>query len=327
MSCKIDGASSATGYWGNNPYQRIISEQIPEKILALLKDKLYSRGKDVYLWQQILENNPLALLCSCVKDTTDRADTTCASCYGTRYIPGYIRFAHETLYLASIDSGTTLVNVTLNTDIKSHRILLEDTSLTGSITSSAIAYDNSLNLNWDFRGDSATIKSTNVIDYFFSTDSITYYPISEINDTGKQPIGTGNIYLRVVLTRTSLADRSPEFEIIRIRHPNVIEPYIKILRPAININPTWGSYGKRSEHTGERFWTIPLNFFNSLITPNTTEAQIKENSFYERISGINTEIKYVTSKLMYNEEFGIFTQQSFDTRRTQEQEFYNFLVF
>jgi hypothetical protein len=275
----------------------------------------------------VLLGDPSALLCSCVKDTTERPDATCASCYGTKYIPGYVRFAHETLYLSSIDSGATLTNVVLNKDIKPNRILLGDTDLTGSITSPAISYTNPSGYDWEFRGDSAIIESVNSINYYFSTDNITYYSILELNDVGKKPIGTGSIYLRAVLTRVAITDRSPEFEIMRLRHATVENPYIKILRPAININPTWGSYGKRSEHIGERFWTIPLNFFDSSITPDTIDAQIQENSFYEKISGINTGIKYVTSKLMYNEEFGIFTQQSFDTRRTQEQEFYNFLVF
>jgi hypothetical protein len=325
--CNIPGANLAVGYWGRDPHKRIESEQVPQKILSLHIDKLRSRGKDVFLWQQVASTDPQALTCSCVKSTTDRADTTCASCYGVKSIPGYVKFAHETLYLASIDTGAILTDVILDTSVKPHRILLADTFTTGTFTSPAISYVNALDLNWDFRGDYANIKSTNTVVLEFSTDNVNYFPINEINDTGKKPLGSGNIYLRVTLTRASATDRSPEFEIFRVRHPKLETPYIKILRPAVIENPVWGTYGKTTEQSGERFWTVPLNYFDSSITADTVNSRIRENSFYERINGINTGIKYATSKPAYNEEFGIFTQQFFDARRTQPNEFYNFLVF
>ena len=148
---------SVVGYWGSSTYQRVESENIAAKVKVLLIDKLNTRGKSVFLWQP---PKLVAPICSCHKDTTKRSDTTCLSCYGTRIIPGYTKFAHETIYLASITSGASLVNTIIDTNIKPYRVLLNGTSLSGSITSPRLQYSNPLNLDWDFRIDAANIKGS-----------------------------------------------------------------------------------------------------------------------------------------------------------------------
>lgn len=327
MTNKVKNASSAVGYWGRNPHKRVENEQIPQKVRALLQDKLLTRGKDAYLWTQVGIDTPNSLVCSCVKETSEKPDVTCNSCYGTEFIPGYIRILHETLFVSSISPGLSLTNTELDNSIKPNRILLQDMQLSGSITSSRLQYSNPLNLDWDFKLDGPNILETNLIQASFSTDGIQFFPIEEINDPGKKPIGIGGIYLRVALSRSDVDDRSPEFFILRIRHPNKTQPYVKILRPQISELPTLMQYGRRSEFLAERFWTMPLDFFDSSIPKDTELAKIKENSFYERIDGIHTGIRYVTTKLMYDEEFGIFTQQSFEGRRVQPEETFARLVF
>lgn len=325
MVCK-GGSRLSVGWWGRNIERRIINEQIPEKIKTLLSDKILSLGKNVYLWKEITSTDQ-NISCSCTKNTTERSDITCSSCYGVGLIPGYIRLFHETIYAPSVLSSAILTNTILDKDIKPHRILLNTNMLSGTYESGPLAYSNLLNLDWEYRIDSANIKNTNSIDIEFSTDNLIFYPISELNDAGKKPINTGNIYIKITLNRANANDRSPEFEIFRLRHANKVDPYIKILRPQISESPGWTPYGRRTENLGERFWTMPLDFFDSNITKDTPAAKIVENSFYERVTGINVGIKFVTVKLHYNEEFGIFTEQSFETRRTQPNEFYNALVF
>jgi len=317
----------AVGWWGRDLQCRIEGEQIPCKIKTLLGDKLLSRGKDVYLWQQVTESTAGVEICSCVKDTTQRADITCSSCYGVKLIPGYIKFGHETIFSSSTSSSLTLTNTELNMDIKPYRILLSPTQLTGTIESGAIPYSNAISANWGYRLDAANILDTNSINVEFSTNNIDFYPISELNDSGKIPIGTGNIYLRITMARANAEDRSPEFEIIRLRHANTEQPFIKILRPQVSEFPSIMQYGRRSEFIGERFWTMPLDFFDENIQADTPAARIVENSFYERVTGINVGNRFVTTKLNYNEEFGTFTEQSFEVRRVQPEEVYARLVF
>ena len=326
MGCTLKG-SKVPGFWGRDISKRIDAEQIPEKILALLWDKIQSRGKDVFLWQQVTDSYSGHLICSCNKDTTKRPDITCASCYGTKLIPGYVKFAHTTFFMSSISPGLTLTNTTLNQDIKPHRILLNSGSLTGTVVFAAIAYSNPSEYDWDYRVDAANIKSTNTVVVEFSTNGILYHPIASINTLGTKPISTGSIYIRVTLTRASLTDRSPEFEIVRLRIAKTDKPYIKILRPQVTELPNWMVYGQRVENMGERFWTVPLNIFDDTITPDTADARIVENSIYARINGISKDDKFVTTKLSFNEQFQIFSSQSFETRKAQPEELYNRLMF
>ena len=316
----------AVGWWGNNASKRIEQEQIPQKVRNLLAQKLKSRGKEVYLWNEVVENAPGSLVCSCVKDTTSSPDIACCSCYGTKAIPGYVRFGWETIYFASISSATC-VNTYLNTDIKPYRLMLSDGFLTGSIASGALPYSNPHQLDWEFRCDSATIKDANLVVVTFSTDGIIFNPISQINNAGKKPINSGVIYINIMLSRGSIDQRSPEFEIIRLRHMKTCNSNIKILRPQVTELPILMQYGGRYENMAERFWTMPLDFFDRHIQADTPSARIIENSFYQRVHGINSESRFVTTKLSYNEEFGIFTHQSFEPRRAQPKEAYALLVF
>jgi len=327
MANKVQGATGAVGYWGRDPYKRVESEQIPQKIRALLQDKLLTRGKDAFLWVTVNDGTPNSLVCSCVKDTSEKPDVTCNSCYGTQFIPGYVKVLHNTLFLSSISLGASLTNVQLDIAIKPHRIVLQDMQLSGSITSCRLQYSNLLGLDWDFKLDAPNIIETNLVQASFSTDGIQFFPLEEINDNGKKPVGIGGIYLRVSLSRASVSDRSPEFQIVRVRYPNRSKPYIKILRPQRSDLPSLMQYGRRNEALGERFWTMPLDFFDSNIPKNTPLAKIQENAFYTRVDGIHAGDLYVTTKLMYDEEFGIFTWQSFEGRRTQPEEVYSKLVF
>lgn len=330
MSCQAKGPSKAPGYWGRDIGNRIEQEQIPEKISTLLADKLESRGKNIFLWTQVTFDTPNSLECSCVKSTTERPDVTCNSCYGTKVIPGYLMFAHETLFMSSISPNISLIDTILDMEIKPYRVMLDDLKLTGSITSARIQYVNQFGLDWDFRLDAPNIKSTNLVSASFSVNGIDFYPIEDINGVNK-PIGIGGIYLRISLSRADVSDRSPEFQIVRVRHANKVNPYIKILRPSVNEIPAVTQYGRRTENVGERFWTMPLSYFDSSIPPNTLLARIAENAFYQRVSGMQNNIRFVTAKLMFNEEIGgedgYFTQQSFEPRRIQSEEVYKALVF
>ena len=328
ISQKLRHFDHAVGWWGGkNIHERVHVEQIAAKIRVLLQDKLMSRGKDVFLWSMVSANTPGVLPCSCVKETANRADNTCSSCYGAKFIPGYLKFAHETLYLASVDPTATLNNVSLDYDIKPSRIALNDGVLTGTITSVAIPYDNHRNLSWEFHGDGVNVLNTNTISYTFSTDNIIYYPISQINDLGKQPIGIGNIYLQVILTRVNLTDRSPYFEILRIRHPKHKHPYIKILRPWVRDLPQLMQYGLRSDDAANTYWTAPLDFFDHSIPRDTPACRILERSIYQRIDGIDTDHRYIVASSDWNEQMGLFSWQHFTVRRVQPEEVYQALVF
>jgi hypothetical protein len=106
---KVPGSPKAVGYWGRSPYERIEQEQSPAKIRALLQDKLLARGQAVFLYQPVTSG----IECSCRKDTNQANDRPCPECYGTGFVPGYLRFLHETLFFTAtqVDSLVPLNNV------------------------------------------------------------------------------------------------------------------------------------------------------------------------------------------------------------------------
>ena len=137
MTSKFPGHPAAVGHWARNPYRRIINgEQIPAKVRVLLQDKMRGMGKPAYLWMPVQSTDAGVVACTCVNDTTGQADQPCYTCYGTKYAPGYLRFAHETLFWASAEaSGWTLTNCTLDTTVRPHRVLMDS----GATSATSIA--------------------------------------------------------------------------------------------------------------------------------------------------------------------------------------------
>lgn len=97
MPNKVIGSPKAVGYWGSSSYRRVEQEQTPGKIVALLQDKLITRGQPVWLYAPVTSGIP----CTCQKDTNSVSDRPCPECYGTAFVPGYTRFLHETVFFTA----------------------------------------------------------------------------------------------------------------------------------------------------------------------------------------------------------------------------------
>ena len=107
MPNKVIGSPKAVGYWGRSPWERIEQEQTAGKIKALLQDKLIARGQAVFLYLPVTSGIP----CTCDKNTNQVNDRPCPECYGTGFVPGYLRFLHETVFFTAsqIDASDFLV--------------------------------------------------------------------------------------------------------------------------------------------------------------------------------------------------------------------------
>lgn len=98
MPCnKVPGSPKAVGYWGRSPWERIEQEETPGKIKALLQDKLIARGQAVCLWLPVTSG----IECTCRKNTNQANDRPCPECYGTGFVPGYLRFLYETVFFTA----------------------------------------------------------------------------------------------------------------------------------------------------------------------------------------------------------------------------------
>lgn len=348
MSCKFPGANGAVGYWGRSPWTRIEAEEIPEKTRVLLQDKLFARGVPVYLYLPVAETDAGVTACTCSKDTTSTNDRPCNECYGVGFVPGFRRFLHETIHFGASENATfTLGSCSIDTRIKPNRILMDSGATTSTIETPDKTFTNPNDDDWEVNVDSFLRATGNTVTTEFSTDNGgTFFDISLINGVNKPTGASGDIRFRITLTRASASDRSPAFEIVRMRRPesenmnqgivdfrgNVDVGQILILRPwVVEQAMLEQARGVNVDWVADRSWTAPLDFFDTSITADTAGAVIRDllpgpHPFIVHAAGFKTGERVVWTNFKWNEEFGILTHQSFDERRAQPGEFY-YLVF
>jgi hypothetical protein len=334
------------GYWGRDLRCRIGQEATQQKIAALLNDELLSTGVRVYLWLPVHEYvkalapvnqtggdtpTPGSLKCSCVKESGQHADKRCNSCHGTDFIPGYLKFGYQTIWMASISPGWTVSNLELNTVLKPYRYQLISTAVVGSLESPDLFFTKSVSKGlWDFRNDYVLRDATNSsVTVFFSTDQgLTWYDISNLS-TKNPPYGA--IRFRVNLSRTSTAVSSPAWEMLRVRYPTIAEdgrngPWITILKNVMTKTDSQADYGLMEEGV-LRWWTAPLSLFDCNIAAQTSIddpinifSLIKEPAFVEFIESVRIGQRWSVTRLNYSDSLDFLTRQFFDSRLQQSLE-------
>jgi len=342
---KLTGARHAVGYWGQNPYKRIRQgDQTAEKIRVLLHDKLRSLGKSAYLYVPVTPDTPGVTACTCVRDTTDQADQPCYTCHGTHYAPGYLRFGHQTLYWASAEAADfTLVGCALDTTIRPHRVLMSAGTTTATVETTDKGFTAPGSDLWSMSTNAMLRAAGNAVTVEFSTDAgTTWYAASEVNNAVVGLSGTGTVRLRITLSRAAAGDKSPAWEVTRLRRPegeNVNRMLLKKSGYAageILILRTWAveqmgldpARGQQIGHLQDRGWTAPLDFFDVSLTRDTPAVKIRDRDaagphpFYELRHGIRAGDRYAIVSVSYNEQFDIFTHQSWADRLTQPGESY-----
>jgi hypothetical protein len=341
---KVRGNPLAVGYWGNDPHCRILQEETAAKIKALLQDKLIAMGRPVELWLPVTAATPGVVACTCDKNTRPGSDYKCLSCYGMRFVPGYLRFLHETIFFSSAEAGSfTLTNCEVDTSIKPNRIRLTSTAVTGTVVTTDKPFDNAVKETWDQQVAVFRKTATDTIVVEFSTDGgVTYTDISLLNGP-KQPTGTGLIRFRVTLTRVALTTDSPDFEVLRIRRrlpefmtdasqtrtsDQLIAGQIWILRTWV-VEQTLRQVGvaRQTEFQNDKSWTAPLDFYDNRVVVDTPPAKIDDRDagphpFYEHATGIDQGTRFPIYQMSYNEQLGTFTHQAFAERKAQNGELY-----
>jgi len=356
MGCKLPGSSLATGYWGRNPKQHIRELEIPEKLKVLLLDKLRAMGRPVALWLLVNENTPGVFPCTCEKETMQASDMKCLSCYGTKLVPGYQKFLHDTLHASSAEhvaDGTyTLTSTVVDYTIKPNRIKLANGVLTGTIETVDQPFSNPDSGDWEFQVAAYRKRTGDDILAEFSTNAGgTWTDLTLINGAAK-PTGAGSIRFRITLTRTTVVNTdSPDFAILRIRRvaterqnpiwgqdcPVSTAPEDREVPPGtILVLRTWQiertqrtlNLGRQTDWTSDKAWTAPLDAFDTTITGDTPPARIFDEDagphpFYQHAYGIERDERMAIYQVSFNEQLLTFTHQAFFDRRTQKGEVYH----
>ena len=343
----------AVGAW-KNPWKIVELTQVSARIRVLLQDKLLTRGEWAELYLPVGEDTPGAVACTCVKETSRAADRECLTCFGASYAPGYLKFMHQTLFWCSAeDSSFTLTNCVASTAKKANLIGITTGQTTATIVTQDKAFTNPTDIDWSLELITYRRTTGGTFTLEYSTDAgTTYFPVTLTEVTGVNAVGftgsidgqelssSGSIRFRITMTRLLAGDLSPFFEILRLRRITreneskvFYRPRKQDFRPGhILILKPWmqeqGSLeagrGQLVDHTGDRTWTAPLDFFDTSLTHDTPSCRVDDqlgaHAFYKYTGGVQEGTRYVLTKTYISEKLGHFTHQFFDDRRAQKHE-------
>lgn len=314
----------AQGYWGTDIRCRIDSEFLGDKVLGLNWQKIVAMGLPFAVWREakaILGDS--ALLCSCFKDTSKQPDIPCAQCYGTGYLPGYIKFGTVNYWREATASGWTLTNVVLDKENRPFRLMLASGAATGTaISANQVVAETDKLGDWEAKADAFTrdadVNSSIVVEAS-KDNGITYFALTALE--AQSPIT--QLRFRVTFTRTTASVKSPMFEIVRARFPNITDLRTEINEPVIRAIPSWDqetelrqNLGSKIENQGKAFWCLPLQFYDMhLVNSPITMQRLADDVFVEVRYGGNMGQRHALNEFDYSDTFGLFTKMSFSLRR------------
>lgn len=238
-------------------------------------------------------------------------------------------------------SGGALNNVMLDRKFKPNYLRLAEGALTGTLITGLIPYSNPNNEAWRYAVDSYVVEQGTSVTVEYSYDfGATFFPMVNIIEANPPVAGDGFLMFRVTLSRSSATQRSPAFSAVRARHvssefyrrallswrPDLLPGQVLVLRPwVVEQARNLPGQGVVLDWLGDRSWTMPLDFYDTRIVRDTPAARIPDRApgphpFYEHATGIKTGDRVTLTTMKWNEELGLFTHQSFDERRIQEDE-------
>ena len=327
--------SGAVGYWGRDIYMRINAEQEQAKQRVLLMNQIQAGGMRFDLWQTVESGQQ----CSCYKEINRSADDKCMACHGRRYVPGYLKFGHETLWMSAVDTDVTFTDTEITTEFKSSKVVLSTGALSGTVESGDKAFSRTATGSvWE--SDVQTyirIAGQSDVTVEYSLDSgATWLDISGL--AAANP-ASGVIRFRATLTRTSLAVFSPLFEIVRTRYATIdvaaeqpdgtfrMGPWVLLMRSVPVEKRIKNEHGDRLNQDNTKVWTSGLAMFDSAIAAGSTAELLRDNHVvFRALDGVQVGSTYKITDWQLSDPMGyILVQQTFTLRYTDPVGPYNLI--
>jgi hypothetical protein len=311
---------SAVGSWANDPLRRVLAEQEQGRQRALLEDQIRMGGIRVSYWNGV---DVSTTRCACYKASSQASDRKCASCHGTSYVPGFLKFGYDTVWMSATDTDVVLTNTEISTEFKSAKITLSETATTGTVESGDKPFSRSaVGSVWEYDSQSFIREdsySSCTIEYSLNAGS-TWSVIANI--VTENPV-TGSIRFRATLTRDSVDILSPFFEIVRARYSTINlsddgrrGPWILLMRPSPKLNKVKSEWGDKPTSDVMPVWTAGLSMFDSSLTVGSQEELIKgPGAMFEILDGALVGYRYVMTNWQYSDPFGyIIVTQNLNIR-------------
>jgi len=312
---------SAIGSWSRSIYQRIGADQTQAKERALLEDQIRAGGIKSDLWQSVSSGQQ----CACYKESNQQSDRKCRSCYGTGYVPGFLKFGYTTEWMSVVDTDVTLTNLEITKKFHSAKVILQDGETTGTIESGDKTFSRTaIGSVWEHEAVDFVRDDTNTsVTVEYSLDSGSTW--SDISNLSTVNPSSGTIRFRATLTRSSASNLSPLFEIVRARYPRIdlseqfngeylFGPWIRIMRVIPVKREAKTAYGDLPKYTSG-FWVTGLSMFDPSITPNTDEDLIDGRyNLIKILEGRNVDQRYIITSIQHSDPRAYLVTQNFEMR-------------
>jgi hypothetical protein len=325
--------SLAAGYWGaKSPKSMMLATQVVERIIKSNSDWV-KMGVISDVWVPPLENIGKLPICGCVKTTNQTADVRCQKCYGTKFIPGFVKWGYNTSFFSAVASGFTgqpdagfelPTSIVKNVATSLHTLQLAPGVISSSFQTSDFAVYNPYNTDWELEalvynrapGNSYLVEwSLDRGANWFSGDFKTLQ------------LSRGDIRFRVTMSRLNSNSPSPQFEILRFRHPCQDQPWIRIAKPMGSRKKKREVFGNVTDESGLKFITIPLQGqaqINGEVVYSKVWLPDEGSSFFFEVKeGSFAGDRYWNTSLERSEHIGILTSQLLAVRKLQAEEIYS----
>jgi hypothetical protein len=276
------------------------------------------------MWQDVDSGQQ----CSCYKEINRSADDKCMACHGRRYVPGYLKFGYDTVWMSAVDTDVTFTDTEITTDFKSSKVVLSSGALTGTVESGDKAFSRTaVGAAWEV--DAQTYVRTagqSDVTVEYSLDSGSSW--ADLANLATENPAAGSIRFRATLTRTTTSVFSPLFEITRARYARIglsgsssggecrLGPWILLMRSTPIEKRVKHEHGDRLNQDNLKAWTSGLAMFDPDIEPGSQDELIRYNHVVLRLmDGVHAGAIYKLTDWSPSDPFGyVLVQQTFTLR-------------
>jgi hypothetical protein len=313
--------SLAAGYWGQDPKSTVLSTQTVERIMKNNTDLIRGMGVVADIWVEASENRDWLPVCSCVKTTNQSADQRCKKCYGTKRVPGFVKWGFNTMFYSAVSTGFQLPpTIRKKNDTTMHTLELSQGVLAAEFDTPDFSVNNPYSTGWELQ--------TAIYNRANQTGNSIKWSIDGGTTWSAEPISTlhlerGNIRFRIRLERVDANALSPQFEILRLRHPIQECPFIKVARPMGTRKRSREVFGETENESGLSYWTVPIHGGAQVMgQPVYSKPWLPDRFLLEIKEGTFAGDRYVPVSYQRSEHIGVMTSQIFSVRRAQPDEIY-----
>lgn len=330
----------APGSWANSASCTYNSNLIADKVLMQNYTSIMTMGLPYALWREASSVLEDPLKCSCFKDTSKQPDIPCAQCYGTGYIPGYLKFGTQNFWVESTATGAggfgtsgfgqngfgssgpwTFIDVVLDKTNLPNRLMMAPTATTAVAISPNLSINNGSKVGpWEAKADAFTRDggtNSSILVEFSKDGGTTWFALDQMETQNP----SSQLRFKVTFNRTAITVKTPMFEIVRARFATIVDIRGELAEPVIRAIPTWDvetevrqNIGNKIENSNKRIWTLPLNFFDETLL-DVISQRVQDDAFVEVRYGGNIGFRFSLNEFDYSDTFGRFTRMAFALRR------------